>query len=139
MAGPYCDKCSNYFDECVCRSHGSLEDSFEIAVRSAKRQLKEMDASIDESIDGSVQAKPKKLTLLAKLSKWFKRTGEPGQVLEIIRVNHETGTITFEEPRWRVERLVAWWDIWVGVYIDRDKRKVYIFPIPCVGVVIYWG
>lgn len=112
-----------------------MEDSFEEALRSAKHQLKEM----DESIDRIVKEKTAPLSLRTRLFKWFKRTDEPGEVLEIIRVNPVMDSITFEKPRWRVERLIAWWDIWVGVHIDRDKRKVYIFPIPCVGVVIYWG
>lgn len=36
----------------------------------------------------------------------------------------------------RVEPLFAWYDIWVGVFWDRHKRKLYILPLPCVGVVI---
>jgi hypothetical protein len=27
-------------------------------------------------------------------------------------------------------------DLWVGVYIDRVKRRVYILPVPCFGIVI---
>lgn len=30
-------------------------------------------------------------------------------------------------------------DLWVGVFIDRAKRRVYVFPVPCVGLVISWG
>lgn len=39
--------------------------------------------------------------------------------------------------------IFAWYDLWVGVYIDRridqipnDRTRIYIFPIPCVGLVI---
>lgn len=32
--------------------------------------------------------------------------------------------------------IFAWYDLWVGAYIDRKNRKVYIFPVPCVGLVI---
>lgn len=31
--------------------------------------------------------------------------------------------------------IFAWYDLWIGVFIDRPKRKIYIFPIPCIGVV----
>lgn len=29
-----------------------------------------------------------------------------------------------------------WFDIWVGVFIDRAKRIVYVCPLPCVVVKI---
>lgn len=32
--------------------------------------------------------------------------------------------------------MFAWFDLWVGVFIDKPKRRVYVFPIPCFGVVI---
>lgn len=32
--------------------------------------------------------------------------------------------------------VFAWYDLWVGVYWDREKRKLYIFPIPCFGIVL---
>lgn len=35
-----------------------------------------------------------------------------------------------------VKLLVAWYDIWVGMFVDTAKRRIYIFPVPCVGVVI---
>lgn len=38
--------------------------------------------------------------------------------------------------RWSVEPIFAWYDLWVGVFIDRDKRRVYVFPLPCLGIVI---
>lgn len=44
-----------------------MEDLFEESLRSAKRQLKEMDASIDRI----VREKPAPLSLRARLSKWF--------------------------------------------------------------------
>jgi len=36
----------------------------------------------------------------------------------------------------RVEPLFAWYDFWVGAFWDRAKRKLYIFPVPCFGIVI---
>lgn len=38
----------------------------------------------------------------------------------------------------RVKPIFAWYDLWIGVFIDRKKRRVYILPIPCVGLVIEW-
>lgn len=70
-----------------------------------------------------------------KLAKWFRGN----DVVEIIEANFKTGDVTFRQPRWQLKPVFAWYDFWVGVYIDRKKRKVYILPIPCVGVVFYWG
>ena len=36
----------------------------------------------------------------------------------------------------RVRFLFAWYDLWIGVFWDRQKRKLYILPLPCVGIVI---
>jgi hypothetical protein len=30
--------------------------------------------------------------------------------------------------------MLAWYDIWVGVFIDTSKRRVYVFPLPCLGI-----
>ena len=35
-----------------------------------------------------------------------------------------------------IRPIFAWYDIWVGVFVDRVKRRIYIFPVPCIGVVI---
>lgn len=35
--------------------------------------------------------------------------------------------------------IFAWYDIWVGVFIDRAKRRIYVFPVPMFGVVIQFG
>lgn len=34
--------------------------------------------------------------------------------------------------------IFAWYDLWVGVFIDRPNHRVYIFPIPCVGIRVQW-
>lgn len=39
----------------------------------------------------------------------------------------------------RVRPIFAWFDLWVGVYIDRPNRRVYVFPVPCLGIVIQQG
>jgi hypothetical protein len=36
----------------------------------------------------------------------------------------------------RIRPLVKWYDLWVGVFWDRKARKLYVLPLPCVGVVI---
>lgn len=72
---------------------------------------------------------------MRKLVKWFKGR----QIIEVVTVDHVAGTIKFREPSWQVKPMFAWYDCWVGVFVDREKRKVYVFPIPCVGLVIYWG
>ncbi len=36
----------------------------------------------------------------------------------------------------RVRLIFAWYDFWVGLFWDREKRRLYVFPIPMVGVVI---
>lgn len=38
--------------------------------------------------------------------------------------------------RWSVKPIFAWYDLWVGIFWDSRKRKLYILPLPCVGVVI---
>jgi len=30
---------------------------------------------------------------------------------------------------------IKWFDFWVGVYYDKKKNIVYIFPVPTLGVV----
>ncbi len=37
-----------------------------------------------------------------------------------------------------VKPIFAWYDLWVGVFINRDKRRVYIFPVPCLGLLVSW-
>ena len=39
----------------------------------------------------------------------------------------------------RVRPVVAWYDLWAGVFVDLQKRRVYVLPVPCLGIVISWG
>lgn len=40
--------------------------------------------------------------------------------------------------RWHLAPEVAWFDLWVGIYVDRRGRRVYVLPLPCLGVSIKW-
>ena len=33
--------------------------------------------------------------------------------------------------RGRVSFSIKWFDLWVGAYVDVDRRRVYVCPIPC--------
>lgn len=35
--------------------------------------------------------------------------------------------------------MVAWYDFWVGAFWDRSRRRLYLLPLPMVGVVIDFG
>ena len=32
--------------------------------------------------------------------------------------------------------VVAWYDFWIGAYYDRKLHRVFMFPIPCVGICV---
>lgn len=36
----------------------------------------------------------------------------------------------------RCKLLFAWYDLWVGAFWDRKTRKLYLLPVPCLGVVL---
>ncbi len=37
-------------------------------------------------------------------------------------------------------RLVAkWFDLWIGVFIDPAKLRVYVLPLPCLGISIQFA
>lgn len=38
-----------------------------------------------------------------------------------------------------VRPVVAWYDLWVGLYWDRKQRRLYVLPLPCLGVVFDFG
>ena len=39
----------------------------------------------------------------------------------------------------QVKLIVAWYDLWIGAFWDRKSRKLYVLPIPCVGLVFDFG
>ena len=36
----------------------------------------------------------------------------------------------------KVKPMFAWYDFWVGVFYDQQKRRIYIFPLPMLGVMV---
>ena len=39
----------------------------------------------------------------------------------------------------RIRLMFAWYDMWIGAFYDRPRRRLYIFPVPCFGVRIEFG
>lgn len=35
-----------------------------------------------------------------------------------------------------IRPMFAWYDMWVGAFWDRQKRRLYVFPVPMFGIVI---
>jgi len=33
----------------------------------------------------------------------------------------------------KIRLIFAWYDLWIGAYWDRSKRRFYVLPLPCIG------
>jgi len=38
-----------------------------------------------------------------------------------------------------VKPIFAWYDLWIGAFWDAGKRRLYVFPIPCFGLVFQFS
>lgn len=36
----------------------------------------------------------------------------------------------------KVKLIFAWYDFWIGIFYDKKKNWVYIFPVPMFGIII---
>lgn len=36
----------------------------------------------------------------------------------------------------KIRPIFAWYDLWIGAFWDGGKRRLYMLPLPCLGVVI---
>ena len=34
----------------------------------------------------------------------------------------------------RIKPIFAWYDFWIGAYYDQTKSRLYLFPVPCLGL-----
>jgi len=37
----------------------------------------------------------------------------------------------------KVSFSFAWYDLWIGAFIDAKKSKIYICPVPCFLITIH--
>jgi hypothetical protein len=35
-----------------------------------------------------------------------------------------------------IRPLFEWRDLWIGVFWDRKSRRLYVLPVPCLGLVV---
>ena len=35
-----------------------------------------------------------------------------------------------------IKPIFAWYDLWIGAFWDQKRRRLYLFPVPCFGIVV---
>lgn len=38
-----------------------------------------------------------------------------------------------------IKLIFAWYDIWIGIFIDRKQKLIYFFPLPMLGIRFKYG
>jgi len=38
-----------------------------------------------------------------------------------------------------IRGLIAWYNLWIGAYWDRKKKRPYLMLLPCIGFVFDWS
>lgn len=46
--------------------------------------------------------------------------------------------INFHKYAYYLSFLFAWHDLWIGIFIDKNRQTIYILPIPTLGIRISW-
>lgn len=59
-------------------------------------------------------------------------------VKQLKKYNHPVNKCIRFVKNLRFKFLFAWYDLWVGVFIDTQKNRLYIFPFPTLGFVVEW-
>lgn len=39
----------------------------------------------------------------------------------------------------KIKPIFAWYDLWIGAFWDAGKRRLYVLPLPMIGVVIQFA
>ena len=45
-------------------------------------------------------------------------------------------SLRLSETPMRVKPFFRWYDLWIGVFVDIERRRLYICPFPMFGVII---
>jgi hypothetical protein len=39
----------------------------------------------------------------------------------------------------KISFIAAWYDLWIGAYYNREHKRLYILPVPCLGICIEYA
>lgn len=69
----------------------------------------------------------------------FKRLN-PGEWPQNITrsVDESRGRQWHDSQSWKMVPMFAWYDFWIGLFWDQQKKRLYIFPIPMLGICIHF-